>query len=336
MTKDLHPHWTSTDRKDAEASGSSSDGATLWQDADEGAREPQAKHTHVAIQSTWSASLSLVLALLCLISLSVLFFYGIGRIRGDLLSEMRMEVVLTISDTGITPAEVTVKAGEKLSIRNDSSAAHELQSDQRTAEGSPLLRTALIAAGERGEVTIPQEIAGTTLFLRSTILPTLAVSLSVTESEEELVPEQASLPAMETTPVPAQVGTPALDILVPELPPAPQVANPAPIAAPVPVSPASAVAPSTPVLTIGNFSPPSAAVAWPSILRVNRYTVSSPYVSPVQAVRRAEEAVRSAVHSAAPQQPATGPALWISVLLTLTIMPLVIRRKPRSGLGKAF
>ncbi|MEK7137554.1 MAG: hypothetical protein AAB853_04710 [Patescibacteria group bacterium] len=318
MTSDLHPHWKSTDRTQQESSDSPASEPALFHVADEAPPEPSGGHVSVARDgSAWPASLSLMLAALSLAALSALFFYGIHRIRGDLLAEMQAPLTLEITDAGISRSEGTFEAGKKILIKNVSSSAQQLQSDQRSPDGSPLLSTSSLPAGEETEVTIPDEAVGMTLTLRSTILPTLAVSLSIAPLEE--IPAQPSPAAMED----------AEDIDIP-LPVLPVVAPaPTPTQTPTPVSTASPFAPITsPVVTIAEVPHPSPGTSFPAILRINRYTVGSPYVPPVHAVRYAEEAVREALHPAAPrQQPETGPGLWISVLAAVGAMPFLFRKR---------
>jgi hypothetical protein len=271
-----------------------------------------------------------MLAALSLAALSVLFFYGIHRIRGDLLAEMQTPLTLEITDAGISHSEGTFEPGKKILMKNLSSSAQQLQSDQRLPDGSPLLSTSSLPAGEETEVTIPDEAAGMTLTLRSTILPTLAVSLSIAparvESLEE-IPAQPSPAAMEDA-EDIDIPLPVLPVVTP---------TPTPVQIPNPVSTASPFAPIIPpVVTIGEVPHPSPGTSFPAILRINRYTVGSPYVPPVHAVRYAEEAVREALHPAASRQPTTGPALWVTFFTTLGFMPLLIRGKSQRRLKRGF
>ena len=135
------------------------------------------------------------------------------------------------------------------------------------------------------------------------------------EGDEVLIPE---LPEPTPEPTPEPISEPTPD----------PIPNPSQTPSVVEVNP-----PVTPTISLNQASVTPPSNIWPNILKVNRFTVGSAFVPafspiaqiPVNSVRDAQERVHGAAR--ATRQPETGPAVWVAGIMSLAVLPLILKRK---------
>ena len=325
MTSDIHPHWKST----GEGSGVSPQG----DDREFWPMDGEAHH-HVRVNGGGASSFFLLFAFstISLAALGVVFYQGVNRIRADLLEGRSPDVVIEVQDAAFSPASLAVQAGQLVEWKNVGSGNQQLRSDQLDDAGTPFVSSPLIPAGGTYRSTLPLELAGTMLTIRSAFVPTMMQTITIetpVEAPSSEVPSDAAPDATSSLPPlpPSAPSSPSLPSLPPIPPPPPTPSTPStPTLPTLPSIPSVPSVPSTPtpVIQIGSTDTPSLTSAWPSLLRINRFTIS-----PIHAARQAQEEWQRSSYSAAPlarRQPETGPALWVLSVLTLGTMPFFFRK----------
>ena len=376
MTEDLNPRWKSTEDKAPARPGGGLAGRQdeqfwsedtageaglfdaaqerLFEKSEEGKQAafrpppPQRHRVHIAQEKCTPILLGGV-AILFLAVFGFLFLRGVSRIRADLVEELVPDLEVQVTENGFSPSEAEIATGKLVEWKNTGKSPQQFQSDQRNLAGAPFISSPLLPPDGTYRLKITEDLEDATVTLRSTFLPTMTGMLRIIAA----APVAMELPSSASAPPPAPqapetVSMPAPLPAFPSPPAMPAPVQPSPV--PSPAAPPSAVSPSKAsdvgpqTIEVGDAMQMPVVSSWPSLLRINRYTVGSPLVPlaptdqfPVHSVARANEAYTSSrsrpparpydAAGRARRQPETGPALWIFGALTLCAMPFVCRRR---------
>lgn len=316
MTPKIHPHWKSTE------------------DA-----SPKSKKEHITISrggySTFASKFLFAAAVL--VVLAFVFMQGVRFITADLTEGLTPDSTITFTDDGFAGE---VDPGAYVEFLNGGTVPDQYRTTQLNPNGSPLIAIPLLGPGETYRLVIPKDLAGRTLTFVSETDPSRRGSIVISEALSE--PE---VPVYEApAPEPTSPDTSELVVTEVTIPPLPSLSlTPIQIASSIPTpTPASTSLPPPSaqpvVIDIGDVATAFQTSKWPSLLRINLFTVGSSLVAnlspigqmPLHIVRDAQEQVHAAAGTSRPparRQPATGPALWIVAFFSLCSLPFFVKRR---------
>ncbi|HLD08355.1 MAG TPA: hypothetical protein VJB60_04805 [Candidatus Peribacterales bacterium] len=281
---------------------------------------------------------------------SVLFLQGLNFLQANIIADQTPDYTVTLTEEGFT--EVNVLPGDVLELQNTLSTVEQYRSElPDPTTGAPLIATPSIPPSGSQRISVPEAAAGKEVILISGFNPlrrgTLRVggtsqgsassfSQNSSSPEEILVPSLPEVPE-QITPSPLPTGTLSTSSKGASTSSSPSSvssssASSSSVSSPSPV--VNTVTLLSPTVDLGLAERKTLPGLWPTMLRVNRFTVGSPLVpdlSPMVSIPMHRAAPPSSSTSVTPvhHAPATGPELWILFLLSAAIVPVYWVRKVR-------
>jgi len=365
MKHDLHPSWTTTGAPHDEENQSVEQCAETrdeWS-AEGMESSPQRIPVRRSIPAVGTLIVGTLAGVCGIVVVGFLFLQGTLLLQASLTGEIVPDHIIMLLETGFETTDAEI--GETVEFHNTLSTVEEYRSETPDAKtGMPLITTSAIPPSGSVRIKIPAEAAGEELLLMSGFHPARSGTINVADGEDsfESSMQDASPAAQDTVEfddIGLNTAMPLPSLQSSNAAPSRNNAeseqrelssggssSPAHQIAPYSTSqvaerPMAHIAASLPeeILDLGTIVRTTPiALPWPSAIRTNRFTVGSALVPdlshavsiPTILGKKHSSAGMPTLNNGdqiAHRAPATGPELWVLVLLSFAIVPIYLIRR---------
>jgi len=367
MKHDLNPRWTTTSTPHNEESQSAEQFSETRDEWSSSAENIESSRQRIPVRRSIPALGTVIVGTLAgvcgIVVVGFMFLQGTLLLQASLTGEIAPDHIIMLLETGFEATDVEI--GETVEFHNTLSTVEEYHSETPDAKtGMPLITTTTIPSGGSVRIKIPEGAQGKELLLMSGFHPARRGTINVADSEDsaESTMQDTSSAVQDTvepdvglnTMMPLPSLAPSDAVPVHENDASAQSASSAasPVlpmhkTAPVPVPqvierPVEQMVTPLPeeILDLGAIVRTTPiALPWPSAIRTNRFTVGSALVPDLSHAVSIPTILGKRHSSAADmpksgdrdqivhRAPATGPELWVLILLSFAIVPIYLIRR---------